>query len=367
MRGARGYARRMRAARVWVSIVGLGAAVLACRRDEGPRPDPSVVTSTSRPSASASASSRVVAPPVPSSTAYAPPPPYECLDGELRTSFATSGLAPDAGASPFAPPGATDAGAPASSGFGGLGISGVGAGSGDRVDGSGPLGLGGLGGLPSASLEPRVTGRLLIPAGTAGLGAARVLCAMGPAMRLCARAASTPAKPAREKIAYAIEVRGDGAVIGSKLVAGALADAALGACLVRAIASYAFPAGTPSLAYEIEIGPGLPRGPRLRDATPTVTGALPPEVIRRIARSKFPALRACYEPLRLADEHAAGDVKTTFVIASDGSVSSAKSDAGTIVDRTMRACVQKVFAETEFPTPTSGTVTVVYSVAFSVE
>jgi hypothetical protein len=353
----------MRADRARATLVVLGCLWVGCRRDAAPRPDPAT-SASAQSSASAAPSVAPSAAPSAKADDGAPSPPYECFDGRLRRSFVLARPTVDAGV----PVEAADAGE-LGSGFGtGLGLSGVGGGSGDIVVDSGTS-MGPFGGLhaPAAPEDPHVTTRLVSPVGVSGLAAARALCAAGPEMQRCAASASTPTKPAREKVRYALEIRGDGTVVGSKLVAGTLGDPALGGCLVRALGASSFAAGTPKVIVEVEIGPEVKPTLRLREDGPTLTGKLPEVVVKRIIRAHFPRLRACYEGLRARDESAAGTVTTTFGIDASGAVTGAKAAAGSITEPMMRRCVQAVFASMSFPQPDAGTVSVTWPIAFSAE
>jgi hypothetical protein len=371
-----------------VTFVALGplGPLGACKRSETARPDPAALkpppSGSASMSASASGSTSGSISDGPSTLAELLPP-YECDDDTLRT--ATPAPAPVGGAGADAGFGSLLGDHPGDSfDYGGLGMSGTGAGGGDRVDGGrpgeglglgtiGPLGHGsgtgfGPGHVPSYKPLPRkVTGKLLAPAGTNGLPAARVLCAAGPSMRLCAEAASTEAKPANTSATYAITLRPDGSVDASKVTIGAIADASLAACLEKALAARTFPAGTPSLTYAVEIGAGTPKAIKMRESGTTVAGRLPPEVIKRIVRANFPRFRACYEALRKTDPNATGTVSTTLVIDETGAATSVKTDAGTLTDATMRGCVQRIFATMSFPEPEGGKVKVTYPIDFRVD
>ena len=73
------------------------------------------------------------------------------------------------------------------------------------------------------------------------------------------------------------------------------------------------------------------------------------------------------------NEHAAsnnhptqeGRVVTKFVIAKDGSVSSAEDDGSDLADKKVVACVVHAFASLIFPEPAGGPATVTYPIVFS--
>jgi len=103
----------------------------------------------------------------------------------------------------------------------------------------------------------------------------------------------------------------------------------------------------------------------VRQGATTVNGRLPPEVIQRIVRQHFGAMRACYVDGLRRNPTLAGAVVTRFIIDRQGNVSSASRDAGTtIADSTVASCITHVFSTLVFPAPEGGIVTVVYPIHF---
>lgn len=110
-----------------------------------------------------------------------------------------------------------------------------------------------------------------------------------------------------------------------------------------------------------------PKPPAVRMGATTVNGRLPPEVIQRIVRQNYGRFRLCYENGLKTDPTLQGKVAVKFVIASDGSVSTASEDPSTTLpDKTVVSCVVRGFSGLSFPAPEGGgIVTVVYPVIFS--
>lgn len=101
------------------------------------------------------------------------------------------------------------------------------------------------------------------------------------------------------------------------------------------------------------------KAPAMRQATTTVSGRVPPEVIQRIVRQRWGALRACYEDgLRRRGEFS-GRVSVKFVVTHDGSVGTAMDAGSDISDKKTIECVVDVFRHLVFPAP-DGNITVVY-------
>jgi len=105
--------------------------------------------------------------------------------------------------------------------------------------------------------------------------------------------------------------------------------------------------------------------PRVRMGATSVSGRLPPEVIQRIVRQNFGRFRLCYENGLKKKPDLEGCVFVRFVIAKDGSVSSAGSAGSDLPDAGVVACVTKAFHGLSFPQPEGGIVTVVYPIMFS--
>jgi len=104
--------------------------------------------------------------------------------------------------------------------------------------------------------------------------------------------------------------------------------------------------------------------PTIRMGSTTVSGRLPPEVIRRIVRQNFGRLRLCYEGGLKKDQKLEGKVVVQFVIGQDGQVSSATDQGSTMKDKAVVACAVKTIQGLSFPTPEGGVVVVTYPITF---
>jgi outer membrane biosynthesis protein TonB len=93
--------------------------------------------------------------------------------------------------------------------------------------------------------------------------------------------------------------------------------------------------------------------PKVRAGTVTVGPAYPPELLRRVMRTRVPELRLCYASLQSSDADARGRGQLSFTIGSDGAVAAASLtmgfDAPELVD-----CVLSVMRATRFPEPPGG-------------
>jgi hypothetical protein len=94
-------------------------------------------------------------------------------------------------------------------------------------------------------------------------------------------------------------------------------------------------------------------------------GRLPPETIQRIVEGAFGRFRLCYLDRLRGNPKLLGRVTTRFLIARDGSVSSALDDGSDLPDDSVVSCVVHTFEALSFPEPAGGTVTVVYPLRFS--
>lgn len=122
-----------------------------------------------------------------------------------------------------------------------------------------------------------------------------------------------------------------------------------------------------------------------------VRGRLPPEVIQKVVRADFGAMKRCYEEALGRDPTVKGKVTTKFVIARDGTVAAAAdvhdapptaipgvppdvvedlvamhgTDEPRFPDKKVTDCVVSRFKALTFPPPEGGVVTVVYPIVFN--
>ncbi len=104
---------------------------------------------------------------------------------------------------------------------------------------------------------------------------------------------------------------------------------------------------------------------QVRFSTITVTGKLPPEVVRRVVRMKFPQFRACYDAGLQKNPKLQGRVTAKYTIGSDGAVTSSSDGGSDLPDPSVVACVVKMFGTLTYPRPEAGTVDVVFPLVFS--
>lgn len=107
------------------------------------------------------------------------------------------------------------------------------------------------------------------------------------------------------------------------------------------------------------------KAPRLRMGKTTVSGRLPPEVIRRIVRQNFGRFRLCYEKGLSRNPNLEGRVSVRFVIGSNGAVSNASNGGSDLPDSSVVQCVVKQFYGISFPKPEGGIVRVTYPIMLS--
>jgi hypothetical protein len=110
---------------------------------------------------------------------------------------------------------------------------------------------------------------------------------------------------------------------------------------------------------------GRTRSASIRQGAITVNGRLPPEVIQRIVRQNFGRFRLCYENGLRSNPALQGRVSVTFVIARDGSISSAKDGGSDLPDTGVVQCVVRGFGNLSFPQPEAGIVTVTFPLIFN--
>lgn len=106
---------------------------------------------------------------------------------------------------------------------------------------------------------------------------------------------------------------------------------------------------------------GLPTG-----GTPTILGALDRALIDAVIKDHMSQIRYCYQRELTKDPDLAGKVVMKFVIASDGTVSSASPKSSTLRQAAVDTCLTGKFLRMQFPAPQGGGIVIVsYPFLFS--
>jgi hypothetical protein len=234
---------------------------------------------------------------------------------------------------------------------GGFGVGGLGLGTGSG------LGLGSLG-------RPRARSVVGVPLGAHGaraMAVARSACGGIEAIRACHDEAARPTGTV--VLDLSIDAAGKATVTKTS---GDLADEKLRSCLSSAFAALVFdPAAAGSTSYSLAFESAQGKQPSVRETPVTVTGSLPPEVVRRVIRARTPQIRYCYEKALKVDPKEAGKMTVSFTIDTKGDVSGAKIASSTLGDATLESCIVGVFSKIVFPVPSAGPVTVSYPIVLS--
>jgi hypothetical protein len=99
--------------------------------------------------------------------------------------------------------------------------------------------------------------------------------------------------------------------------------------------------------------PGVGRG------TPIILGALDKSLIDRVVKSHLAQIRFCYERELNKNPKLFGKIVVKFVIAKNGSVSSASTKASTMKNPIVEQCLNKRFLRMRFPSPKGGGIVIV--------
>jgi hypothetical protein len=119
------------------------------------------------------------------------------------------------------------------------------------------------------------------------------------------------------------------------------------------------------------VGIGVGRGshhaspPQCRCDSTSVSGRLPPEAIQRVVRQNFGRFRACYQQGLGRNPALEGTVRARFVIGRSGAVESAADGGSSLADAAVSACVVRAFSSLSFPEPEGGIVTVTYPIVLT--
>lgn len=122
------------------------------------------------------------------------------------------------------------------------------------------------------------------------------------------------------------------------------------------------------ISFTINVVAGPLPPPPTTAATPTSLGRLPPELIKQRIRAHFPKFRECYERGLDRDPTCSGTVAVRFFIESTGAVRRVETtEASTIADADVRACVAATYRKLAFPRPVGGAVMVTYPIEFTTQ
>jgi tetratricopeptide (TPR) repeat protein len=105
--------------------------------------------------------------------------------------------------------------------------------------------------------------------------------------------------------------------------------------------------------------------PAVRAGATEVSGRIAPEMIQRVVRQKFGAMRACYEAGLARNPTLAGRVSIKFIVDRTGHVAQADMNGSSLLDAQVNACIVREFRGLQFPAPEGGNITVMYPLTFS--
>jgi hypothetical protein len=113
-------------------------------------------------------------------------------------------------------------------------------------------------------------------------------------------------------------------------------------------------------------GPGGTAGKVSAAGEPAIRGDLDVSLVHAVVQRHVNQLRYCYARALQAEPSLGGRITVNFVVASDGTVSSAKTASSSLANPAVESCVNQRFLRFQFPDrPGSGVVTVSYPLAFS--
>ncbi len=106
-------------------------------------------------------------------------------------------------------------------------------------------------------------------------------------------------------------------------------------------------------------GSGGSGGPGVEVGDPIILGALDKSEIDRVVKSHLGQIRYCYQRELTKNPSLFGKIVVKFVIAKDGSVSSAKTHTSTMANPNVEGCVNGRFLRFQFPQPKGGGIVIV--------
>ncbi len=188
------------------------------------------------------------------------------------------------------------------------------------------------------------------------------VCALSDALRTC-QIEAHKSGTVEGTLEVALTLDAKGKVISAKRVAGTIPQGEFAACSEKVLAAAQFegPVGA-GVTWQMLVSGA--RVVRMKEVGTDIQGRLPPELILRIVRARFPAIRACYETLLRQDAGAQGLLRIEFIIDEKGTPTRLDTK-GSVFDADTAACMKKVFAAMEFPEPEFSKVLVRYPIEFT--
>ena len=110
--------------------------------------------------------------------------------------------------------------------------------------------------------------------------------------------------------------------------------------------------------------PPVPASQRHIRSGPPLTNRIPPEIVQRPIRARFPCLRLCYVQALAATPGLQGRVSIQFVIDTDGWVRRSRVWQSDLGQSKVAECIARELVGLQFPPP-DGKVTVVFPFALS--
>lgn len=172
-------------------------------------------------------------------------------------------------------------------------------------------------------------------------------------------------KPTTASITFEIDKTGS---VASAKLEKSDADAKLSACLVDALKGVSFAAAKAktTVKYRFDVPAKGPPTGKISEGAVVVSAGLMRDIVRRIVRVRFSALRACYEKVIKTNPKLEGTVTVSFAIQPNGTIKDLKT-TGSLTDAAVVGCVTKNFLSMAFPEPEKkATVNVTYPLTYTI-
>lgn len=121
-----------------------------------------------------------------------------------------------------------------------------------------------------------------------------------------------------------------------------------------------------SILWRMRPEPGMVHAPKVRMGDFTVSGDLPPEIVKRIFRQNLGRVRLCYEKQLEKKPKLEGKMQLDFTITPKGEIQAPRGSALTLNEPALFECIAKSTKDVTFPEPAGGApVTVSVPISFA--